>query len=395
MFWWKRSLCRDRDAQVSAGHLLGQAELEQVQQRRRDVAQRAVGAETIVRSVFGDVDHGHRVGGMRRVRAAGDGIDHQLGVAVVGGDEPASVSFLDGFVDAAELRVDGLDGADGRLEFAGVAHHVGVGEVGDHQVECGVVDGFHDGVADAFGLHLGREIVGRHLERGNQRAVFAGERLLDAAVEEVRDVRKLFRLGDAQVAEIVRRKNVRQNVVHRFRQNDRAATRKACRTASCTGSAGSSESRCAESSASSGFPAVEIAAALLVESAFAGEHARDLAGAVGAEVEVDADIFVANLSDGLAGAVDDDERNEELVGDAVVVVLLDARDGIGIGAAFGFAVDHRVEGFALALPALVAIHRVVAAVDAWRLCPRRTRASSARAWRCSRRRSRVRCRGRP
>ena len=91
------------------------------------------------------------------------------------------------------------------------------------------------------------------------------------------------------------------------------------------------------------------------------------AGAVGAEVEVDADILVANLRHRLARAIDHHKRNQELVGDAVVVALLDARHGVGIRAALGLAVDHRVEGLALALPALVAVHGVVAAVDAGHL----------------------------
>ena len=70
---------------------------------------------------------------------------------------------------------------------------------------------------------------------------------------------------------------------------------------------------------------------------------------------------------GLACRVGHDKGNQELVGDAAVVALLDARHGVGIGAALGLAVDHGVEGLALALPALVAVHGVVAAVDAGHL----------------------------
>ncbi len=110
-------------------------------------------------------------------------------------------------------------------------------------------------------------------------------------------------------------------------------------------------------------PAFEIASALLVQSAFARQHAGDLPRAVGAEVEVDADILVANLPDRLACGVDHDKGNEELIGHAVVVALLDARHRIGIRAALGLAVHHGVKCLALAFPALVAIHRVVAAVD--------------------------------
>ena len=127
---------------------------------------------------------------------------------------------LDGFVDAPELRVDGFAGLDGGLQSAGVADHVGVGEVGDDEIEGGVVDGLDDGVADGLGLHLRREIVGGDFERRNQRAIFAGEGRFDAAVEEVSDVRKLLSLSHAQVAQLVRGENVGEDVVHRLGQND-------------------------------------------------------------------------------------------------------------------------------------------------------------------------------
>ncbi len=74
---------------------------------------------------------------MGGVRAAGGGVDEHLGVAVVGGDEQASAALFDRLIDAVELGVDGLDGADGGFELAGVADHVGVGEVDDDDVEGG------------------------------------------------------------------------------------------------------------------------------------------------------------------------------------------------------------------------------------------------------------------
>ena len=101
--------------------------------------------------------------------------------------------LLDGLVDAAELGVDGFDGADGGLHLAGVADHVGVGEVDDDDVEGGVGEGLDDGVGDAGGGHLGGEIVGGDLLRGDELAVFAGEGFFDAAVEEVGDVGVLSR----------------------------------------------------------------------------------------------------------------------------------------------------------------------------------------------------------
>ncbi len=173
---------------------------------------------------------------------------------------------------------------------------------------------------------------------------------------------ELLGLGDAEVAELVRAENVGEDVVHRLGRDDQGQLVELV----VLGHADVVEvlwDRGARNGLVERLPSFEVAAALLVEAAFAGEDAGDLAGAVGAEVEVDADVFIADLADGLACGVDDDEGNEELVGDAVVVVLLDAGDGVGVGAAFGFAVDHGVEGLELALPALVAVHGVVAAVD--------------------------------
>ena len=49
----------------------------------------------------GDQDEGDWVGGMGGVRAAGEGVDEHLGVAVVGGDEEGASALLDGLIDTA------------------------------------------------------------------------------------------------------------------------------------------------------------------------------------------------------------------------------------------------------------------------------------------------------
>ena len=73
-----------------------------------------------------------------------------------------------------------------------------------------------------------------------------------------------------------------------------------------------------------GFGEVEALAAFGVggEAGAAGEDAGDLADAVGAVVEVDDDVMVADEADGCAFGVDAGEGWDELVGDAVVVELL-------------------------------------------------------------------------
>ena len=72
----------ERDAHVAAGHLFGQGIVQDCKERGRDVAERAVSAQAVVRGVFGDVNERDGVGGVGSVRAAGDGVAHELGVAV-------------------------------------------------------------------------------------------------------------------------------------------------------------------------------------------------------------------------------------------------------------------------------------------------------------------------
>jgi len=101
-----------------------------------------------------------------------------------------------------------------------VPDHVGVGEVDDDDVEGGVVDCLDNSISNTRSGHLRREVVSCHLLRGDEDAVFAGEGLLDASVEEVGDVSVLLCLGDAEIAEVGIGHDVGEEVFHRLRWND-------------------------------------------------------------------------------------------------------------------------------------------------------------------------------
>ncbi len=319
---------------------------------------------------IGDEEEGDGVGGVGGVGAAGDGVDEEFSVAVVGGDEQAAATLADGLVDAAELSVDGLDGADGGLHLAGVTDHVGVGEVDDDDVEGGVADGLDDGVGDAGGGHLGGEVVGGDLLRGDEGAVLAGKGLLDAAVEEVGDVGVLLGLGDAEVAKVGLGHEVGEEVVHGLRGDDDGEFVLLV----VLGHTDVVEVFGGLAAGDLGFKFGRIRQVQCVaggesdgDVGSAGEDAGDLADAVGAVVEVDDDIFVADEADWVAEGVDDGEGRDELVGHVRVVEILYPLDRAGVRAAFRGARDHGVEGLALLLPAEVAVHGEVAAGDAGEL----------------------------
>lgn len=101
------------------------------------------------------------------------------------------------------------------------------------------------------------------------------------------------------------------------------------------------------------------------EAGRACEDAGDLAGAIGAVVEVDDHVVVADEADGGAiGGIDAGEGRDELVGDAVVVEFPNSDEGAFIATAFGIASDHCIEGLLFFFPAAVTVHGVVAAADA-------------------------------
>ena len=97
------------------------------------------------------------------------------------------------------------------------------------------------------------------------------------------------------------------------------------------------------------------------------EGAGGFAGAVGAEIEEDHGVIVADYGAwgcGLAlrGFRVDDGGNDKFVGDAFLVAGADGGDEIG-EFRIGVAVNHGTVRFFDALPAIVAVHGVVAADD--------------------------------
>src|ERR1700730_3845788 len=79
--------------QIAAGHVFGLGLAEDGEHGGGDVAEGAVGLQAKV-IVGGDENEGNGIGGVVGVRAAGGGVDHGFGIAVVGGDDPSSAAGL-------------------------------------------------------------------------------------------------------------------------------------------------------------------------------------------------------------------------------------------------------------------------------------------------------------
>src|SRR5581483_10933793 len=93
--------------------------------------------------------------------------------------------------------------------------------------------------------------------------------------------------------------------------------------------------------------------------AVACQAARNLACAIGAKVEVDAHIAIADGRQRLTALVHDHKGNNELICHFPVVGLAHSLCSMVIASTLPYAVDHCVEGLLLALPATVAIHGVI------------------------------------
>ena len=268
------------------------------------------------------------------------GVQHPLGIAVVGGDQGHAAHAGGGLHHLAHAVVHGLHGLDGGLKHAGVAHHVAVGEVEDDHVVIAALDALDGLLGDLGGAHLGLEVIGGHLGGGDQAAILSGEDLLRPAVEEEGHVGVLLRLGDAQLGVAlpgdILAKNVHQLPV-------------------------------GEGDEHVGHGGVVLGGAHIGDGEVAllplhvgegGIHkaAGDLPGPVRAEVDEDDGVALLYLP--VLGAHD---GLHKLVGDAGVIGLLHAVHRVGVLDAL--APGHGVIGPLHPIPALVPIHGVVTAHD--------------------------------
>ncbi len=202
------------------------------------------------------------------------------------------------------------------------------------------LDRLAERIGDAGCAHLGGEVIGGHLLRGNQYPILAWLGWLVAPAEEVCDMGVLLGLGGAELGAAVSSQHLGHDVGHaERRERDRDGEGLVVlrhRDAADPGPAGHVEA---------------------VESVDC-QGAHNLAHAVTAVIEAEHRVAIANRRDRLAAPLQHDGV-DELVGLAPVVRGI--HRGHGIGHRRAYTVHHGFVGNPGALPAAVPVHGVVAA----------------------------------
>ena len=75
------------------------------------------------------------------MRPAGLRVLHHLAIAVIGCQEHAAACLAQGRLDLADSAIDRFHGFDCRFQAAGMADHIGVGEIADDQIVFAALDG--------------------------------------------------------------------------------------------------------------------------------------------------------------------------------------------------------------------------------------------------------------
>ena len=293
--------------------------------------------------VGGDVEAMHEVGGVGGVGGA-VGVAHEFAVAVVGGDEEPAAEFEHFFDDEAHAEVDGLAGVDAGLNDASVANHVGVGVVHDDEVVTfQTADHFK---REIRGAHLRLLVVGGHFLRADgEVAVFPRIRLLKAAVEEEGDVRVFLRFRRTKLRESGGCDDLAEVVPQRLGAEDDAHTE--------VGVGGVVFGEGVVTGLGSDLAIKTIKPGL--EKCFA-----KLAGTVSAEVEPQDDIVITNA---LLVGIGKDHGQEKLITTRVALIRGLNRGARCVGAHLTAPEHDGIPGEFVAIPALVAVHGIVAADD--------------------------------
>ena len=96
---------------------------------------------------------------MSGMRLAGSQIDHLFCVAVVCSEQNCAPFLEDLVHDLTHAAVHYLDRLHSRVEYAGMAHHIGIGKIENDEVVLAGIDATHQLIQNPVGAHLWLQIV--------------------------------------------------------------------------------------------------------------------------------------------------------------------------------------------------------------------------------------------
>ena len=278
----------------------------------------------------------HRVSGVCGERSNTIGIEHLIDVAVVGSDQALAAHLEDGINDLAYAVIGSLNRLYSSLEYAGVTYHIAVCEVEDNNVVLAGQDALYALLGNGRLAHLRLEIIGCNLRGRNEGAILAWILLLNAAVEEERNVCVLLGLGNAELGHTQIGDIFAERVLQALRLEGDFHARNS-----------SIILRHAD--------VVDLRLYALKAGEFRiNECTGDLTRTVGAEVCEDDRVVILD-----GRALGNDDRNNELVGYAVCVGLLHSL--VCGSSVLAFAECDSVVRLLYAIPAVITVHCVVTA----------------------------------
>ena len=271
-------------------------------------------------------------------------VDQLLSVAVIRCDEHLSADLQDGVNDSSDTRVNGLDRLDGRRLDACMSDHIRVREIGDDHIILTGLDRLYEAVTDFRSTHLRLQVVGCNLRALDKDAVLTRIRFFNTAVEEERDMSVFLSLRDTGLRHVVLCKILAEGLrdLH-LRECDLLVRDRYI----IIGEAGIED-------------LLPRSSVKLVKIILDAEAAGDLTCAVRTEVEEDDGIAVLDGRDRLA-VFHDYCRNNELVRNALLVRILDRLYAGSRRNAF--TQRQRTVCLLNAVPAVVAVHRVISSGD--------------------------------
>ena len=225
----------------------------------------------------------------------------------------------------------------------GVANHITISEVQADKVVLLLIESINQLISNLVSAHLGLEVVSCNLGRSNEDTILTIELLLTATIQEEGNVSVLLGLGDAQLLQTERRNVLTDSVIYVLLIEEDVQTLEVCIVRSHTA-------------------VVERQSVhTLCRHILLCQRNGNLARAIITIIKEDNHIVSLDLTLGIAILVYANDRLHELIGHTLVVRALHSCNHIGC--VLTDTIHEQVITNLHTLPALIAIHSVVATYD--------------------------------